>query len=659
MADSVFNIEEPQRKRQKRIQYSPTPSQPDRNQATIYRPLDKAKREIRICDLSYALDLSDPLQCSLRIVSIDEAGSFVALSYVWGSDAATETISVDGIVHPIRPNLAAGLRQFRARFPGRYHLRRRQQSRQISIWADALCINQDDIEERNHQVDLMNLVFTRCEYTFSWLGKADEDSDLAMDCIAKIARLSSHPAGPLGSIQKLTQKKPFCEGGAWVAIHRLFRRDFWFRVWTFQELVLPRKLIVGCGSKSLSWSVFKKLENVRGYGDALAGDGFQIRQWISHMDFDIQDKIVAVSSILRTILLPILFSREAEAGSHKYNMVMRLKNCLHLHATDPRDKIYGFLAITKDHRLQPDYSKTTEQVYTEVAKSILPDLANLLVYSGISTRENAKNPLVSSSWVPDWDWTTKSAATAAMTWKDFELTGNFRGHYYHISKFEFKHLPDTEVLRFRGQICEIVVNSKFYTKWLDPKCFAVTIRNMYGRFYPQWSHYGRLQEPIQKLVALCQTLIQLRMPQRVVSMEYSELAAGFCYSTSLRIKSETNRGTSKATISLATLLKLFGTEIEKHSEVSSCLERCKDGYLVEEQASLRKRAFFETPAGHFGLGPPEVKDGDIICKIYGCWWPFLLRKVDSHYVLVGACWVLGYMGDQGLDESQSEMIEIW
>jgi hypothetical protein len=47
-----------------------------------------------------------------------------------------------------------------------------------------------------------------------------------------------------------------------------------------------------------------------------------------------------------------------------------------------------------------------------------------------------------------------------------------------------------------------------------------------------------------------------------------------------------------------------------------------------------------TPRGHFDLGPPGVKDGDIICNIYGYWWPFLLRKVDCHYVLVGACWVL-------------------
>ena len=96
MTDSVFNTGGPQPKKQNRNQNSSTQSQCVRSQATIYRPLDKSKREIRICDLSTAPELSDLLHCFLRIVPIDEAGNFVAFSYVWGTDAASETISVDG-----------------------------------------------------------------------------------------------------------------------------------------------------------------------------------------------------------------------------------------------------------------------------------------------------------------------------------------------------------------------------------------------------------------------------------------------------------------------------------------------------------------------------------------------------------------------------------
>ncbi|KAF8859539.1 hypothetical protein BDZ45DRAFT_650039 [Acephala macrosclerotiorum] len=625
MTDSVFNIEEPQPKRQKRIESSRTLSQPDRSQATIYQPLDKAKREIRICDLRPAPECSDSLQCSLRIIPIDKAGKFVAFSYVWGTDAATETIS---------------------------------QSRPISIWADAICIDQDSVEERNHQVNLMRLIFTRCEYTFSWLGEADENSDLAMDCIAKIA---SSPADELSTesfIWNLTQESPFYEADPWVAIHQLFRRDFWYRVWIFQELVLPKDLIVGCGSRSLPWSKFEELENLRGCDDLLARDGFLIREAITHLDTDIQDKIVAVCRILLTVLPNIGFLRENDRRPHSYDIEEMLHYSRHLQATDPRDKIYGFLALTTNHNIQPDYSKTTQQVYTEVARSILPHYPNLLAYSGISTRKNATSPSIASSWVPDWDWITRSAATVATTWKGLDLNSTYPGDYFGLRKFEFKHFPDVEVLRFRGQICHMVVNPTFYTKCLDPKNLAVAIRNMYGRSYPQWNDNNRPQEPISKLVALYRTFIQHGMT-RGISEEHSELAAGFCYSISLRIGSSNDTETSIAKISLAILLQLFEKEFGEQPEAFSHSERYSDGYLAEEKASLHQRVFFETTAGHFGLGPPDVKDGDIICKIYGCRWPCVIRKVDSHYVLVGACWVLGFMDDQGLDKSHSEMIEIW
>ena len=187
---------------------------------------------------------------------------------------------------------------------------------------------------------------------------------------------------------------------------------------------------------------------------------------------------------------------------------------------------------------------------------------------------------------------------------------------------------------------------------MDPEGWAVTIRSMYGHSYPLWNQDDRLQEPMQRLVALYYTIIQQTVAEQRSEVLH-ELAAGFCYSTSLRTDNRDDTGKSIAAISLATLLQLFVEEFGKQPEAFSHPGRYNDGYLAQGKASLHKRVFFETPARYFGLGPPEVKDGDIICMIFGCWWPFILRKVDSHYVLVGACWVLGFIGNQGLDESQS------
>lgn len=39
------------------------------------------------------------------------------------------------------------------------------------IWIDALCINQDDVLERNEQVRLMGEIYSRCSRVIVWLGQ--------------------------------------------------------------------------------------------------------------------------------------------------------------------------------------------------------------------------------------------------------------------------------------------------------------------------------------------------------------------------------------------------------------------------------------------------------------------------------------------------------
>ena len=111
---------------------------------TFYRRLDKTKCEIRICDLHYSSEFSALLTYSLRggglrVVQLDKVGKFVAFSYVWGHEPSTETITVNGFPHRIRPNLAADLRRLRAHYCQTSSGKQRK-LRPISIWADAMCI---------------------------------------------------------------------------------------------------------------------------------------------------------------------------------------------------------------------------------------------------------------------------------------------------------------------------------------------------------------------------------------------------------------------------------------------------------------------------------------------------------------------------------------
>lgn len=96
---------------------------------------------------------------------------FEELSYVLRSPLdpitahiVSETATEPGFTSSIEQNLALTLR----------HLRFRGRSR--TLWADAVCINQDDIDERNKQVKRMKDVYTLARRTVIWLGKESEDS---------------------------------------------------------------------------------------------------------------------------------------------------------------------------------------------------------------------------------------------------------------------------------------------------------------------------------------------------------------------------------------------------------------------------------------------------------------------------------------------------
>ena len=58
--------------------------------------------------------------------------------------------------------------------------RRRDPTKIVTLWVDALCINQEDYEEKNRQIPLMAMVYGAARAATIWLGPADANSDLAM-----------------------------------------------------------------------------------------------------------------------------------------------------------------------------------------------------------------------------------------------------------------------------------------------------------------------------------------------------------------------------------------------------------------------------------------------------------------------------------------------
>jgi hypothetical protein len=128
---------------------------------------------------------------------------------------------------------------------------------EISLCIDAICINQTDISERNDQVQLMKEICRNATCRLSWLGPEGEDSWLAKVSMQEFAKgiRSFSPKEDITWWERFAEilgvaKDPYAmiPNLAWMSISSLFRRTYWQRSWTFQEALIPKHVLVQCGS---------------------------------------------------------------------------------------------------------------------------------------------------------------------------------------------------------------------------------------------------------------------------------------------------------------------------------------------------------------------------------------------------------------------------
>ncbi|KAK4100984.1 HET-domain-containing protein, partial [Parathielavia hyrcaniae] len=180
-----------------------------------YRKLDCANREIRLLELEPGSP-SATIKAKLRHVTLTSKPTYEALSYTWGSPADRRPMSLDGFNGTVTANLSAALRQLC------------NQDRPRVLWVDALCVNQDDKDERREQVLIMRDIYEAATKVLAWLGPASDDSDLAMDLVDK----------------RRTDLILQSQSRESSAFEKLCSRPYWTRVWILQELAVNRQRCV-------------------------------------------------------------------------------------------------------------------------------------------------------------------------------------------------------------------------------------------------------------------------------------------------------------------------------------------------------------------------------------------------------------------------------
>jgi hypothetical protein len=182
----------------------------------------------------------------LAVYSLNDCPTYESLSFAWGSvgRAGSNVVLIDNCYINITENLYDALVDLRGENEARI------------MWVDAICINQDDVEERSSQVQLMKHIYSNAK-TVVWLGRQSGWSSRAFDLFqsmkAQIVQCGGRGAYAAEFQHQLSTDQDLQEVVKLGVYGDILQRPFWNRIWIFQEVSLPKMTTVVYGQTRWIW----------------------------------------------------------------------------------------------------------------------------------------------------------------------------------------------------------------------------------------------------------------------------------------------------------------------------------------------------------------------------------------------------------------------
>lgn len=394
--------------------------------AYTYKPLSAdAKGQIRLLTLLPGLPDAD-IKCLVTVGDLNNVGRgsphFEALSYVWGDTSPEKLtpIQIDDAILPVGRNLRSAL----------LHLRDEEQPR--TLWVDAICINQDDFDEKGRQVPLMGEIYRRATRAVVWLGcpccvlgvdgqvmssyrrveQADK-FDYVLDLFNALELLDQQAAIVATEGRQVVPRK----GEQYEAIRKLalkwdyvlWDNPWWARVWTLQEIVLARDAVLCMSIKEVRWESFRRaIAHYQALGFSVFHGG-----WFGNKKKSGLEPLNMVISIQTALESQVAVHRDIGDELLSY-----LASSHGRESTAPHDKIYavlGFFSKGRNPGIDVDYRSNPADAYRAATKKLLEQSGNL---DALGFCYPYKPPIVVNprptgvptlpswedlpSWVPNW-----------------------------------------------------------------------------------------------------------------------------------------------------------------------------------------------------------------------------------------------------------------
>jgi len=287
--------------------------------------------DIRVLILHAAEKDDDPIECVLTHQTSSNA-QYQALSYTWGDGKATRTILCNGGVHLITENLYAALLDLR---------NSGDRGAMSFVWADAICINQEDVKERESQVKMMRDIYRKAMVTVVWIGPAVEESARAINLITHLSEAYEHP-----DFKSLLQKDELDFGDLdhtslginydlvtladWEALATFFSFPWFERIWICQEVAVSKEAFVMYGCRVRPWSFVVKAAH-----------------WLSKLHWE---QTMPQTGLHYRAALQVEQFRDDQQDDG-LSLVELLCRSRYAKATDPLDKVFALRGLLRIKRM--------------------------------------------------------------------------------------------------------------------------------------------------------------------------------------------------------------------------------------------------------------------------------------------------------------------
>ena len=318
------------------------------------------------------------IRCGLVRCCLDDHVEYEAISYTWADengDASKKcAVLIDDEPFQVTASCEAVLKRARHRSTLRL------------LWIDAVCINQDDVDERGHQVRLMPEIYSHAKRVLVFPGEASEEDSLGLYHLPSI----KIDGWKWGDDSPDSKSKMQIWKSAQRAARHLFSRRYFTRVWILQEIALAMDPVVIYGRYEIPWvklrdQIFKSLEYFAGKS-------------VHTYNFN-------MPLLPPTQPLPKVLTIRTSTILGPRDLLFVLDKARNSQAQDPRDKVFalfGMIQFASSLGYVADYNETVEEAYTRVTV-LLASVHGLFSVLARTNRSTVRQTL--PAWVPDWSVT--------------------------------------------------------------------------------------------------------------------------------------------------------------------------------------------------------------------------------------------------------------